>query len=83
MEKKEPLVPPLAELKMLKMLQVDVHQRTKVVDAGRAKRTNLTETEKVEIKTVSDRQKKVADMATELNEMIKKQQEQQEKGGGM
>jgi hypothetical protein len=73
---KQPLVPPIAELKMLKMLQTNLYQRTRLIDAVRAGKPRLSETELKEVATLSERQKKAAVMTEELKEKL--QQRQQE-----
>ena len=69
--KKPPLVPPVAELKMLRSLQVQINKRTLVLDASdRSGETSTTEL-KLQHKIVAKRQSRVAKTTTELNEKIK------------
>jgi hypothetical protein len=71
---KQPLVPPIAELKMLRSLQVQINNRTVLLNqAGQANQAT-PEALKLQHKVLSDRQNTVSKMTRDLAETLKKQQ---------
>ena len=71
---KQPLVPPIAELKMLRSLQVQINGRTVLLNqAGQASQAS-PEALKLQHKVLSDRQNTVSKMTRDLAETLKQQQ---------
>ena len=68
---KQPLVPPAAELKMLKSLQVQINKRTVMLAEEKARRGEPTESLAKQHKILSDRQKKLKTITTELAKKFK------------
>ncbi len=69
--KKPPLVPPVAELKMLRSLQVQINKRTLVLDAsGRSDEASGTEL-KLQHKIVAKKQSRVTKTTQELDRKLK------------
>lgn len=69
---KQPLVPPAAELKMLKLLQVQINIRTVMLAEEKARHGEPTESLTKQHKILSDRQKKVKTITSDLAKKLKK-----------
>jgi hypothetical protein len=67
---KQPLVPPIAELRMLLNLQNRVNERTKAFDAVR-KAADLSDAEKVQLQVIGDREGKVEELARKIAEKVR------------
>lgn len=76
---KAPLVPMTAELKMLRLLQLQINGRTALLDRQKAKAPPPADAIRRQIKLLSERQAKLGNMATELN---KKQKARGPRPGG-
>ena len=70
---KPPLLPPSAELKLLKGLQIRVNNLTTAFDEIRAGRKNLTPDLRTQVTKVAQRQTRVGDMARDVLERINDQ----------
>jgi hypothetical protein len=68
--KKDPLVPPIAELKLLLSMQKDVNDRTEVIDQNAQKVTqeNLDGQKKL----LGDKEGVISDMTKKINEKLQK-----------
>jgi len=75
---KQPLVPPVAELKMLRSLELDIIARTLTVAAAKEKNLLPPEQIKTQHERLSSKQKEAENMAIELK---KKSQQAQQPGG--
>jgi len=69
-----PLVPMTAELKMLRLLQLQINGRTVLLDRQKAKAPPPADAIRRQIKLLSERQAKLANMTTELNKKQKAQE---------
>jgi len=69
--KKQPLVPPAAELKMLKSLQLQINNRTAMLAQEKARAGVTSESLARQHKILSDRQKKLKTITTELAKKLK------------
>ena len=70
---RQPLVSPLAELKMLRALQAHINQRTLLLDKTRQAGQAPKDVIEVQHKVLSDRQDKVGKMTRDLAETLKAQ----------
>ncbi|MEE8170313.1 MAG: hypothetical protein V3T70_07175, partial [Phycisphaerae bacterium] len=61
-----PIIPPLAELKMLRSLQADLNTHTVEFDTRVAPRPARTEDELIEAETLGHRQREIHDLATRM-----------------
>ena len=75
---KQPLVPPLAELKMIRKMQGDVNEKTKSVDeaVSKAASKKLTEEWKALLERAAQKQGDVAKVTKDLADLLEKQQQQ-------
>jgi len=71
---KQPLVPPIAELKMLRSLQVQINNRTVLLAETSKANQAAPDVIKLQHKVLSDRQNTVGKMTRDLAETLKKQQ---------
>lgn len=73
-----PLVPPLAELKMLQIMQKDVNRRTQRIDqaVAQSEEKDLTATQKDELRRMAQKEGKIAGLTKELANSLEQQ------GGG-
>lgn len=71
---KPPLVPPVAELKMLRTLQRQINRRTLTLDAAKRGGSAAGIDMRLLHKIVSDREKRLADMTKTLNEKTSRRQ---------
>ena len=73
-KKKKPLIPPIAELRMLRLQQVRISRGTRRVEAQRL-RKELTEAEaKTQSRRLSVQQQKIVDLAAKIGEKMKEPQ---------
>jgi len=70
---KQPLVPPVAELKMLRSLQKQILSRTVVLDEQKSKNVLPGDQVKRQHDLLAERESKVKNMTSELNEKLKTQ----------
>jgi hypothetical protein len=66
-------VPPLAELKMLRSLQVQINHRTVLLDETRKAGQAAPEVVKVQHKVLADRQNTLSKMTRDLAETLRRQ----------
>jgi hypothetical protein len=79
--KKQPLVPPTAELKMLKSLQVQINKRTVILAGEKPQRGAPTESLTRQHKILSDRQKKLKTITTDLAKKLNYATKGKKRGG--
>lgn len=72
-----PLVPPLAELKLLKLMQEMVYEQTRGLHERISKADAPTDAQKRRLKGLGDTQKQLADVADSLIQQLQQQQQQQ------
>ncbi|MFQ5730397.1 MAG: hypothetical protein ACE5KM_00425 [Planctomycetaceae bacterium] len=65
-----PLIPGIAELKLLRSSQMRVNRKTEMVDRERAKRGGLDADLKKDIKRITDSQEEIAEMAGDIAERL-------------
>jgi len=72
---RQPLVPPLAELKMLRTLQTQINKRTALLDETKRSGQVPAETIDVQHKVLADRQGAVGKMTRDLAETLRRREE--------
>jgi hypothetical protein len=70
---KQPLVPPIAELKMLRMMQLQINSRTSVLDQQAAAKALPKDQLDQQAKELAEREAKVQKLAKETADKISKQ----------
>jgi hypothetical protein len=72
------VIPPLAQLKVLKALQTELNQRTKQFDLEHPEKDKLTDDERDELKELEDAQRDIAKLFEHLTELFQDRQKKQD-----
>jgi t-SNARE complex subunit (syntaxin) len=75
----EEIIPPLAQLKVLKSLQAELNQRTEEFAKDHPDKAKLTEEELAELKDLEQAQREIATLFEQMAKLFQEQQPKQEK----